>query len=250
LSDSTGGSLDSSDSELELDFGFGAGRLTGSIDRNVGASLVARREVFELESGLVTVGRDGFSLRTISVFFGCEFFLRVSGEGILLVDATSLRRGRRVSCPEDSEGLSSVVFLDDVTFVAGLGVLLAGCFLISVWSRATRARGGFGRSELFAFRGSVCVSRELTDWLCDSLRFGRASFVTDVFGISRDTFFTTLRSADFDDDREIVSASAAAGIAAQFAVSFRVDSFAATQSGWTVGPASAVQQTSLGNFAV
>ena len=42
---------DSSVSELDVDFGFGAGRLTGSIERSVGASLVASLEVFELESG-------------------------------------------------------------------------------------------------------------------------------------------------------------------------------------------------------
>ena len=205
---------DSSASELDVDFGFGAGRLTGSIERSVGASLVASLEVFELESGLVTVGLEGISRRTISVFFGCEFFFRVNGDGASLVDATSLRRGRRVSCPEDSAGLSSVVFFAEATFAAGRGVLFAGCFLISVLFRVTRACGRLGRCDSFESRGSVWVSREFTDRLCgESARFGRASLTTDFCDVSRRTSFTTFRSADVDDEREIESASAAAVIA-------------------------------------
>lgn len=62
--------LGSIDSALDVDFGFGDGRFTGSTERNVGASLVARRVVLELESGLVTVGRVGLFRLTSSVFFG------------------------------------------------------------------------------------------------------------------------------------------------------------------------------------
>ena len=145
------------DAAVAVDFGLGAGRLMVSTDRMVGASFVARRADLVLESGFVTVGRVGVSRRRISVFFGREVFLRVNGDGTLLDDAISLRRGRRVSCPEASAGFMLAAFSEAFACVAGRGVLFAVCFRISVLGRWTRALDTEGRA-VSARRVSRCVN--------------------------------------------------------------------------------------------
>ena len=199
----------SMESAAAVDFGFGAGRLAGSIERIVGASLVASRVDRVLDSGLVTVGRVGAIRRRISVFLGCEVFLRDSGDGILLLEATSLRRGRRVNWPEDSAGVMSAALVDVFDFVAGRGVLLAVCFRISVSARATRARETEGGDAISVRADCRRVNRGLTSDRSDfrAVVFRGSIFVTSVLGILRGrTALTTFRSPEMAEDRVMESA--------------------------------------------
>jgi hypothetical protein len=75
----------------------------------------------------------------MSALRGWASFFRVSGDGDLLSEAISLRRGRRVNLPDDSAGCKSAALAVAGDGFESFGSLLADSFRRSALGRFTRA---------------------------------------------------------------------------------------------------------------